>query len=378
MYVEEESKESVFLKQKFSEYYIKNFIELPNIENREFGFGVFKRKIANRNIAFRDANEMNYFLRNNKPLFFSYSNAYYRFPERKPMENKILFGADLIYEFDADELGLEVEEIDGKQWFEKKHLDEAKKQIFRLIDFLENDFGFDSKDFSINFSGKAGYHLHIRSEKVRSLNKQARIELVDYLTGAGVYFEKLGYDFEKGIVSRTKGNWVKRINSSVKEVLNNSSTKELSALTGIQQKKISTLLEKKQAVFEGFDSGVLFKLEGRKSSEFWKKIFESAVEKQLCPIDRQTSTDLHKIIRVPNTLHGDTGFLAKTIKLDDLKSFDPFVDSIVFDNAPQRVFIKKAPKFTLNNTSYGPFENEEVELPLFVAIYLIGKGAEIR
>lgn len=377
MYSEEQSKESEFLKQKFSEYYYKNFIDLPNVENREFGFGVFKRKIANRNIAFRDATEMNSFLRNNKPLFFSYSNAYYKYPEKKPMENKIILGADLIYEFDADELGLEVEEIDGKQWFEKKHLDEAKKQIFRLIDFLESDFDFDSKYFSINFSGKAGYHLHIRSEKIRDLNKQSRIELVDYLTGAGIYFEKLGYDFEKGIVSKSKGNWVKRINSTIKEIVS-LSPKELSALSGVQQKKINTLLEKKEEVIEGIDRGVLFKLEGKKSQEFWKKIFESAVEKQISPIDRQTSTDLHKIIRVPNTLHGDTGFIAKTIQIDDLKEFDPFSDSIVFDNTPQRVFIKKAPKFTLNKESYGPFENEEIQVPLFVAIYLIGKGAELR
>lgn len=377
MYAEEESKESIFLKQKFSEYYSKNFIELSNIENREFGFGVFKRKIANRNIAFRDANEMNSFLRNNKPLFFSYSNAYYKFPEKKPMENKILFGADLIYEFDADELGLEVEEIDGKQWFEKKHLDEAKKQIFRLIDFLEKDFGFDSKEFSINFSGKAGYHLHIRSELIKNLNKQSRIELVDYLTGSGIYFEKLGYDFEKGVVAKTKSGWVERINSTVKEVLT-LSPKELSIITGVQQKKISALLEKKEEVIDGINRGVLYKLEGKKSSEFWKKVFQNAVDKQLSPIDRQTSIDLHKIIRVPNTLHGDTGLLAKTIELENLEEFDPFVDSIVFDNTPQRVFIKKAPKFTLKGISFGPFENEEIEVPLFAAIYLIGKGAELR
>ncbi len=347
------------------------------MENREFSFGVFKRKIANRNIAFRDANEMNSFLRNHKPLFFSYSNAYYEFPERRPMENKMILGADLIYEFDADELGLEVEEIEGKQWFEKKHLDEAKKQIFRLIEFLENDFGFDSKEFSINFSGKAGYHLHIRSDSIKNLNKQARIELVDYLTGSGIYFEKLGYDFEKGVVAKTKSGWIERINSTAKEVLK-LSPKELSIITGVQQKKISTLLEKKEEVIEGINRGVLFKLEGKKSNEFWKKVFQTAVEKQLSPIDRQTSIDLHKIIRVPNTLHGDTGFVAKTINLENLEEFDPFVDSVVFDNTPQRVFIKKAPKFTLKGTNFGPFENEEVEVPLFVAIYLIGKGAELR
>ncbi len=377
MYVDEASKESEFLKKLFGEYYSKQLIDLPAVEQREFGFGVFKRKIANRNIALSSINEMNSFLRERKPLFFSYSNAYYKYPDRKPMEKKELTGADIIYEFDADELGLEVEEINGYQWFEKRHLGEAKKQVFRLIDLLEKDFGFDSKDFEINFSGKAGYHLHIRSEKIRGLNRKSRIELVDYLTGTGVYFEKLGYDFEKGVCSLSEGNWVVRLNEKVKEFLL-LAPKELSKLTGVQTKKIELLLQKRDEVISAFNRGVLFKLEGKRSADFWKTLFTLAVEKTNSPIDRQTSIDLNKIIRVPDTLHGDTGFLAKRIPLNELASFDPFVDAIVFKEGTQRVFVKKAPKFNLLNREFGPFEEEEVELPLFAAVYLLGKGAELR
>jgi len=377
MYPEENCKESDFLKKLFGEYYSKNVISVPAFEKREFGYGVFKRKIANRNLAFFSENEMNSFLRNNKPLFFSYSNAYYAFPDRKPMENKMLLGADLIYEFDADELGLEVEEINGKQWFKKEHLDKARDEIFRLVNFLENDFGFSSNDFEINFSGKAGYHLHIRSEKIRSLNKQSRIELVDYLTGSSLHFESLGYDFQKGIASQNPALWVERINSSAKKILAQES-KQLCALTGIQKKKIDFLLQKRDEVISGIDKGVLFRLEGRKSAEFWEKIFQTALKKEISPIDRQTSVDLHKIIRVPSTLHGDTGFVAKKMSLDELKSFDPFSDAIVFREGTQRVFIKKAPKFSLDGKEFGPYEEEEVELPLFAAVYLLGKGAELR
>ena len=41
MFVEEESKESIF-KTKIFRILFKNFIDLPNVENREFGFGVLK------------------------------------------------------------------------------------------------------------------------------------------------------------------------------------------------------------------------------------------------------------------------------------------------------------------------------------------------
>lgn len=377
MYAEESTKESEFLKKVFGEYYSKNFVELPAVEQREFGYGIFKRKIANRNIAFSSAKEMNSFLRERKPLFFSYSNAYYKYPDRKPMEKKEIIGADIIYEFDADELGLDVEEINGFQWFEKKHLDEAKKQVFRLIEFLKNDLGFDSTDFKINFSGKAGYHLHIRSDKIKNLNRQARIELVDYLTGSGIYFEKLGYDFEKGICSQSNGKWVSRLNQKVKELFS-LDVKELSKITGVQSKKIAPLIEKKKEVIAAFDRGVLYKLEGKRSVDFWKALFTFAVEKNICPIDRQTSVDLNKIIRVPNTLHGDTGFLAKEIPLEKLESFDPFIDAVVFTEGKQKVFVKLAPKFFVNGQEFGPFKEEEVELPVFAAIYLLGKGAELR
>ena len=76
---------------------------------------------------------MNDFLRNDSPLF-SYSNSCYKFPSNTPMVTKEWIKADLIYEFDADELGISIEEIDGVQWFLHEHLDEAK-QVFRLIDF---------------------------------------------------------------------------------------------------------------------------------------------------------------------------------------------------------------------------------------------------
>ena len=115
----QKSKEAEFLEKKFGEYYLKNKITLESIETREFGFGVFGRKIANRNLNFVNEAEMNRFLREQKPLFFSYSNAYYKFPDRKPMVNKELIKADIIYEFDADDLS-DVTEINGYQWYKRK------------------------------------------------------------------------------------------------------------------------------------------------------------------------------------------------------------------------------------------------------------------
>jgi len=380
MFAEQETKEGAFLKKHFKEYYSKHIIDsVPEVSSREFGFGVFRRKIANRNIFFPSAKEMNAFLVNEQPLFLSYSPACYKFPDRRPMQAKELFKADLVYEFDADELGLEVPEVNGFQWFEKEHLDVAKKQVFRLLDFLENDFAFPMEGITINFSGKAGYHVHVRNKEIQQLNRKARIELVDYLTGFSDFPEKIGFNFSSKAPScpTGRGLWGKRLNAGIKEFFSKE-PKEIALLTGFPLPKVKFLCKSKNELFDSMEKGFLFALEGRKSPEFWKKVLELVILQARLPVDRQTSIDLHKIVRMPETLHGETGFLAKTLSVEELKKFDPFADAVVFGRDSVRLFIKKAPKFSLLGEVFGPFEEQEVVVPLFCAIYLIGKGAELR
>ncbi len=380
MFAPESSQESDFLKKHFAQFYKNNFIDsVPNLEMREFGFGIFKRKIANRNMSFFNAKEMNDFLRNEVPLFFSYSNSYYKFPSRTPTHLKEWVKADLVYEFDADELGLAIEEIDGVQWFLHEHLDEAKKQVFRLLDFLENDFAFSKEDFSINFSGKAGYHVHVRSESIQSLNKKSRIELVDYLTAFGIDYVNLGFYFDSLSCPKpnVKGFWSRRILAGIRDLFN-SDAKSVSAVIGFSEKKTKKVLLEKQTIFDSLDKGLLFPIDGKKRSDLWKNILDYVVSKQMSPIDRQTSVDLYKIVRTPQTLHGQTGFVAKTLSIEELKKFDPFRDAVVFGSDELvRVHISKTPKFYLKNESFGPYEDVKTELPLFAAIYLIGKGSAV-
>jgi len=284
--------------------------------------------------------------------------------------------SDLIYEFDADELGLEVTEVNGVQWFEAHHLEEAKKQVFRLAEFIENDFGFPSSQLSINFSGKAGFHVHLRSEKIQNLNKKARIELVDYLTGHNIDYVNLGFDFDSLSFSPSKGLWKKRIISGIASFFEKDA-KQIALITGFPKPKISFMLKDKSALIDSLKKGVLMQVEGRKSADFWKKVFDFIVLHEMSPIDRQTSIDLHKIIRAPQTLHGETGFVAKKIPIDSLKEFNSFNDAVVFGSDSVKVKVIECPAFELRSQKFGPFKDSVEELPLFAAVYLIGKGAAV-
>ncbi|MDD3084208.1 MAG: DNA primase small subunit domain-containing protein, partial [Candidatus ainarchaeum sp.] len=361
---------------------------------------IFKRKIANRNISFLGEKQMNLFLREKTPLFFSYSNSYYSFPNKTPMENKNWLRSDIIYEFDADEITNDcnkvgnnweckksfgekslVKETQGenetKQWFLKKSLEQSKKHVFRLIDILEDDFSFSRENVKVNFSGKAGYHIHLRNKEIQNLNKKARIELVDYLTGYGIYYDNLGYEFEKQLICAKKGKWVERINTGLKNFFEKDSS-EISLITKLQKTKINQILKNKKEIIRGIDNGFLFSVGARTNKDFWKNVFDFVIQTTMVPIDRQTSIDIHKLIRVPNTLHGETGLIAKEISLKELEQFNPFNDAIAFNSDTIKIFVKEAPKFVLNNNEFGPYKEETIEVPLYCAIFLIGKGAELK
>lgn len=399
--------EAEFLKRKFQEYYLKHKINsVPCIETREFGIGDFRKKIVRRHLHFSSADELNSFLRKEAPLYISYSAAYYRTPSARPMGNKGFLGSDLVYEFDADELGLDCKEehdfwyckkcgnsgkgsvkncsncgsaVEQYQFVCEKCLGETKKQMLKLIEVLDGELNI-FEQASINFSGSAGYHLHIRSEKIRQLSSAARLELVDYLTLAGFSPEISIADFSQKMLTCARPQALKgaraRVMNRVIEFISNAKPDELAAYGGIRLSKAKYMYEKRAKIIEKMKQGILTYLPGSKAAsvKFWQNLIEYAKDYESLKLDRQTSIDIHKIVRVPDTLHGSTGLIAKTVPLEDFKEFMPLKQAIAFSDRQIKVFINKAPKFKLGAECFGPYENEQAILPEYVAIYLIGKG----
>lgn len=403
-------REEKFLREKFQNYYKNSTVnEPPKPETREFGFGTYGKKISNRHVVLKNYSELNKFLREKVPFYISASSAYYKFPERRPMNAKELQGADLIYEFDADDIKTKckdkhdtwkckecnaegtgnpercttcTERVSVTQWFCSECLGETKKQVFKLIDFLENDFGFTG--LTINFSGNAGYHVHIRNDEIHALSHTARIELLDYLTANNLNFPSLGFvkkdkmmlcpDMEKGF------GWGKRILEALVKFLNENEIATIAEAGNIPVTKAKKLIPDKELLLKKIqEQNVLLSSGTPKEIEFWNSILDYIRKKVALDIDRQTSIDMHKIIRVPDTIHGGTGLLAKTIEREKLKNFDPFTDALIFGDADIKVFINKAPELLFKSQSFGKFENEDVSLPEYLAVYLIARGAaELR
>ncbi len=91
-------------------------------------------------------------------------------------------------------------------------------------------------------------------------------------------------------------------------------------------------------------------------------------------IDKNVTDDTHHLLRVPDTLHGDTGLVSKTINsLKGLSEFEPMRDAIAMRAENIKVHVASSYKFTMGGQEFGPYKNEDVKLPGYAGIYLILK-----
>ena len=80
------------------------------------------------------------------------------------------------------------------------------------------------------------------------------------------------------------------------------------------------------------------------------------------------------MIRLSDTLHGETGLKKVEFAADEIERFDPLKGAIAFTDGTVQVEVAEAPQFRLGDTVYGPFKGKRVELPTAAAMFLLCKG----
>jgi DNA primase small subunit len=381
-------------------------VEAPTeIRQREFGFLSFGGKTMFRHIGFIDTQELRKYLRNYSPAHSYFSAAYYKDP-RAPMADKGWAGADLVFDIDADHFDLPCQKIHdswtcktcgeagkghppercpecGKATFTEESwlcgscLDAAKYEAQKLLDILIQDFGFQaSTELSVNFSGNRGYHVHVRSPMAKDLDQLARRETVDYILGIGLEAEYQGLTSRQvgGGSMLGRGGWRGRTIRALYDFVAKSTPEEIKALK-LSRNSTRDLVEKKDEILSSLMNqhpSRIVKYIDKKSME---KLLNAAVAEQASAIDTVVTTDLRRLIRLPNTLHGKTGWLTQNVPIEDLPDYDPLTMAVAFREGTEKVYIKRAPEISLLGETYGPFEEETQELPLAVAMFLLCRKA---
>ncbi len=365
--------EEKFLRKKFSGYYGTSAVAVRGLEKREFGFGGWEKKIEFRHIAFRNESELRARLVAEAPLYISHSVAYYEFPDARPMPRKNWLGSDLIFDLDTD--GSACNHVCGK-FTCQKCLDAVKADAIKLIEeFLLPDFGFSKSELAVNFSGSRGYHVHVVSDAIYDLDREARREIADYVSGTGLSFERLFWNEGKKFFgpSPSQGGFGGKFARAFLAKLSDDAF----ALSIARKLKKPEEREKLRGAIEkgNWDNIGITNREKKLSEKFEEMKLTMAGR-----IDANVTADTSKLIRMPDSIHGGSGFAAKRLPTPDaIAGFEPMRSAPVFGSAPLRVKATEAvPALNIRDFSFGPFGAGEVrELPEACAIYLLCKKAAV-
>lgn len=357
-----------FLRATYKEYYFHNSdkIEFPTeIEEREFGYVPFGGSMV-RHLSFKSSGEVIAEIVRQAPSSVYCSNARY-FAPSLPMEEKGWKGAELIFDIDADDIPTNCKKSHdvwycqtcnssgrlpkpvqcprcGKRDIAELHnvcqecLHATKEHLVRLMDLLMGDFGVAKKDFRAYFSGNRGYHLHVTDERFEPLSSSARAEIVEYLHGTDLALTSGQLvSLRRGLNDKNEWKeeygWYRRITREFSTIESqNDPTKKRGGL----QRAVSR-----------------------------------AIDGQVALVDPSVTTDIHRVFRMPGTLHGTTGMLK--MRVDSLDDFDPQSDPVVLGEDNVKVNVKYTPQFILRGRRFGPFRSENVIIPVHAAVYLLAR-----
>ncbi len=362
----------------FSHYYAKTDLQVSKINEREFGFGNFEKKIDFRHQSFKDVSALKKYLVEKTPAFASYSSSLYQYPEGRPMEKKLWKGSNLIFDLDANDLNLECQKVHGRSWVCQNCLDSVKREAIKLIEeFLVPDFGFSKDEIKINFSGNRGYHINVYNDEIFTLNSQARKAITDYIAGTNMSIEKF---------FPTMGQRATRL-TGPKDTDYGWGGKLANAMIGAIEKGVDALIalgidpviarrlyNNKARVISGIKSGNWDMVRIPKKAEFWANVMKRMAIAQRDSIDKNVTNDIYHLIRIPGTLHGDTGLAGKAIaSVAQLESFDPMKEAIAFRQGVMKIHADNVPSFAMHGEDYGPYSNQDIELPVYAAMYLVLK-----
>ena len=391
------NKESTeFIKRKFKNYYENADIPLPDrFSRREYAFMLFREKGMIRHISFKRKQDFLSFIVDKTPAHIYYSSAYYKYPYKNTMDKKEWMGAELIFDLDADH-------IPGADKLSyEEALENVKTEFIKLVkDFLLNDFGFNTNELHLYFSGSRGYHCHVVSPRVLNLDSSARREIVDYIMGNDLRYDIIFKErivdrisYGKGYQKRVKrleipradeAGWRGRISKTLLGIINEiknldredaiTKLKSYGITQRMAEKVIDTISDEKiNRIKEGMID---------QSSALKKLFLKSALRKIAVSLsagetDEPVTCDTKRLIRLPYSLHGKTGFQVKGINIDELKFFNPLRDAVIFGDKQVKVKIKQPVNVKIKDEHYKLNIGEDY-LPEYLAIFLIGRGyAEI-
>jgi len=400
----------IYLKKMFQTYYKSEascFPTYSDLSMREFGFIQWDQPGMTRHKGFSSLPPLLQFLEKVGPRHTYVSTTGYSHPEYPDMNDKGYQFCDFVIDIDMDHFHTSCKaehdswtcnacyqegrgekpekcpQCEGTKfqdfnWLCDTCLTAAKQEFLKATSLLEDDFGIPPEEMQYFFSGNRGYHVHVENTRFRQLDGESRRELTDYVTTVGLSLDALGLRSSSnavvGFTLETPG-WAGRITKFIQEFLNIATPDDLSMKVGLQAGVAKSVFDNHEVILQRIQSNnPIWSIKGT-SIDTWKALCAYAVKNIFPNIDIPVSLDVHRLIRLPDSLHGKTGFRVTRIPFEKIKEFDPFRDALVFGSQPLKVKMKGCPRFRIGDIIYGPYTpGEIVELPTNAGIFALCQG----
>lgn len=384
-----------FLRSNFGKYYhdaanpesppsvtredVTPFPPVPDLAAREFGFIELRSPfpddvVMHRHVGFATQEALHEKLAARPPAHAYRSAAHWQTPRARTMNDKGWLGSDLIFDLDMDHLR------DMPDTFPAM-LEAVKQETLRLVEeFILGDLDVPPHEIDIVFSGGRGYHVHVYSEQYRTLGGKERREIVDYVKGEitpDVYYHS---GTAPHVPTPDQSGWGERINRSLRALLDEARNQEdpgafLSEVAERHGRDVNVGKGRADAVLSYGPDRVErgFFNPGRVPKDLLEALVQEAAHRGGAEIDEPVTSDTHRLIRIPGTLHGGSGLQVKPLTLEQLRDFSPLTDAVVFNDDPILVEGRGFTAF-LRGEKYEAPEGEEVEVPRYAAVFMALRG----
>jgi DNA primase small subunit len=384
-----EERTRAYLRGRFGDFYRRaELTPPPDANEREWGFipwteGPGTTMVRHRSLL--DLGELGDFLSRRRPRHVYFSAGRYDDPGASSMHEKGWRSSDLIFDLDADHLP----SVDPAQASYAEMLAACKDALMRLLDFLEDDFGFE--DLTVVFSGGRGYHVHVRDPGIQHLQSDARREIVDYVRGIGLEFDALVEEEAVGGTAgrsspahkrtlSTAGGWGARAHEHIVEFVED--------LLAMEEEAALERLQRFENVGEGRANAALNAIQSNTEAiragnidvhpafvTVANVLISEVVAEDNAPIDEPVSTDTNRLIRLPGSLHGGSGLAVQRIDRDDIAAFDPLVDAVpeTFVGHDITVEVTDGGRVDLDGDTFRLEEGVQT-VPEYLGVFLMCRG----
>ncbi|UCD91692.1 MAG: DNA primase small subunit PriS [Methanobacteriota archaeon] len=385
-----------FIKKRFRGYYKDCDLYLPDrFGRREFGFMFLDSDFVQRHLNFASKREVKQFLVDRVPAHVYHSAAYYEKPGAPTMAQKTWLGSDLIFDLDADHI------VGAKKMGYGEMLNRVKEETTKLIDeFLVRDFGFEEDGIIVAFSGGRGYHIHIRDPRVWGLASHERREIVDYILGTDIdvdmMFPKIPYETTRWgpknryeMLDMSAHGWRGKIARGLDE--------EVDRLKDMDRREALARLREFDGVGDSIAKEIYSSLfdgeEGKRGYDKFKKGHLDIFSRDLYlsgftrgfldrerpsirgETDEPVTSDIKRLIRLPSSLHGKTGFSVILLTRSSLDDFNPLSDAVPSSWSDDLVVVRGKVKaeVQLKGETFN-LKKDIVRLPEYAALFFMCRG----